>query len=67
MQFDVWTKGLPTLAVDALAVGVFEDGELSEEARAVDAAAGGRLKSAVARGDISGRAAKRCCSWTCRA
>ena len=35
---------------------IFEDGELSEEARAVDAAAGGRLKSAVARGDISGRA-----------
>ncbi len=56
MQFEVWMKGLPSVAVDALAVGIFEDGELSEEARAVDAAAGGRLKSAVARGDISGRA-----------
>jgi leucyl aminopeptidase len=55
MQFEVWTKGLPSLGVDALVLGVFEDGELSEEARAVDAAAGGRIKQAAGRGDIAGR------------
>ena len=56
MQFDVWTKGLPALAVDALVLGVFEEGELSQEARTVDAAADGRLKSVVDRGDFSGKA-----------
>jgi leucyl aminopeptidase len=55
MQFDVWTKGLPALAVDALMLGIFEDGELSDEARTVDAAANGRLKSVVGRGDLSGK------------
>ena len=39
MQFDVWTKSLPALNVDALVLGVFEEGELSDEARTVDAAA----------------------------
>jgi leucyl aminopeptidase len=55
MQFDVWSKGLPTLEVDALVLGVFDDGELADEARAADSASGGRLKAAAARGDISGR------------
>src|SRR5690242_12641486 len=55
MQFDVWSKGLPTLEVEALVLGVFDDGELADEARAVDSASGGRLKAAAARGDISGR------------
>ena len=44
MEFGVWTKGLATLAVDCLVLGVFEEGELSGEARSVDAACGGRLK-----------------------
>ena len=44
MEFGVWTKGLATLAVDCLVLGVFEEGELSGEARSVDTACGGRLK-----------------------
>jgi leucyl aminopeptidase len=56
MEFGVWTKGLATLAVDCLVLGVFEEGELSGEARAVDAACGGALKKLLARGDFAGRA-----------
>src|SRR6516164_5670298 len=56
MEFGVWSKGLSTLAVDALVVGIFEETELSAEAAAVDAACGGRLKQLLARGDFSGRA-----------
>ncbi|MFZ1905760.1 MAG: M17 family peptidase N-terminal domain-containing protein, partial [Steroidobacteraceae bacterium] len=58
MEFALWTKGLTTLAVDCLVVGVFEDGELGAEARAVDAACGGRLKALLARGDFAGRSAE---------
>ncbi len=56
MEFAVWTKGLATLAVDCLVVGVFEEAELGAEARAVDAACGGRLQRLLARGDFTGRA-----------
>ena len=56
MQFDVWTKGLATLAVDCIVLGIFEEGELSGEAHSVDSAAGGRLKKLLARGDFPGRA-----------
>ncbi|MGC1728688.1 MAG: M17 family peptidase N-terminal domain-containing protein, partial [Steroidobacteraceae bacterium] len=55
MEFAVWTKGLTTLAVDCLVLGVFEEGELGLEARGVDAACGGRLKAPIARGDFAGR------------
>lgn len=55
MQWDVWSKGLAQLAVDCVVVGVFDEPALASEARALDAAAGGRLKSLVARGDFSGR------------
>ena len=55
MQYEVWTKGLATLAVDCLVLGVFEDGELADEGQSVDAAAGGRLKKLLARGDFPGR------------
>jgi leucyl aminopeptidase len=55
MQFDVWTKGLPALAADALVLGVFDDGELADDTRVVDAAAAGRLKAVVSRGDLSGK------------
>ena len=58
MQFDVWSKGLATLEADCLVVGIFEDGELSEEARSLDTAAGGKLGKIVARGDFSGRSAE---------
>jgi leucyl aminopeptidase len=56
MQFEVWTRGLATLEVDCLALGVFEDGELSGEAQTVDSATQGRLKKLLSRGDFSGRA-----------
>jgi len=55
MEFALWTKGLPTLAVDCLVVAVFEEAELGAEARAVDAACGGRLQRLLARGDFTGR------------
>jgi leucyl aminopeptidase len=55
MEFGVWTKGLAALSVDCLVLGVFEDGELSGEARAVDGACGGRLKKLADRGDFAGR------------
>jgi leucyl aminopeptidase len=56
MEFGVWTKGLATLSVDCLVLGVFEEGELSGEARSVDSACGGRLKKLLERGDFAGRA-----------
>src|SRR5262245_55915983 len=56
MQFDIWTKGLPALGVDALMLGVFDDGELADDTRVVDAAAKGRLKAVIGRGDLSGKA-----------
>src|SRR5207248_11223898 len=56
MEFGVWTKGLATLGVDCLVVGIFEEGELSGEARSVDAASSGALKRLLARGDFAGRA-----------
>ncbi len=56
MEFGVWSKGLAGIAVDCLVLGVFEEGELSGEARAVDSASGGRLKKLLARGDFAGRA-----------
>ena len=43
MEFGVWTKGLATLGVDCLVLGIFEEGELSGEARSVDAASSGAL------------------------
>ena len=55
MHFEVWTRGLATLSVDCLVLGLFEEGELPGEAQAVDAASGGRLKKLLARGDFCGR------------
>ncbi|HSY46264.1 MAG TPA: leucyl aminopeptidase [Steroidobacteraceae bacterium] len=56
MEFGVWTRGLPTLSVECLVVGVFEEAELGAPARTVDAACGARLKKLLARGDFAGRA-----------
>jgi leucyl aminopeptidase len=62
MRFDTWSKAgnktIAALDVDCLVVGVFEDGELSEEARAVDSASGGRLKKLLDRGDFPGKPAE---------
>ena len=55
MEFGVWSKGLATLAVDCLVLGVFEEAELGGEGRSVDSACGGRLKTLLGRGDFSGR------------
>ena len=66
MQFGVWTKGLATLNVDCLVLGVFEEGELREEARSVDCASCGCLKKLLERGDFAGRAGEtRCWLKTC--
>ena len=56
MQFEVWTKGLATLAVDCIVLGIFEEGEMTEEAHSVDSASSGKLKKLLARGDFPGRA-----------
>ncbi|HEY7887704.1 MAG TPA: leucyl aminopeptidase [Steroidobacteraceae bacterium] len=58
MRFETWSKGIATLEVDCLVVGVYDEGELSEEARAVDSACGGRLKKLLARGDFPGKPAE---------
>jgi leucyl aminopeptidase len=55
MQFEVWAKGLATLNVDCVVLGVFEDGELGEEAHGIDSESRGFLKKLLARGDFSGR------------
>src|SRR3984885_5543562 len=55
MHFDIWTTGIATLPVECLILGAFEEGELTEEARAVDAAAGGRIAALLGRGDFSGK------------
>jgi len=56
MEFGVWTKGLATLAVDCLVLGVFEEAELGTQGAPLDAACGGRLKKLLQRGDFAGRA-----------
>jgi leucyl aminopeptidase len=58
MRFETWSKGIATLDVDCLVVGIFEEGELSEEAAAVDSASGGRLKTLLERGDFPGKPAE---------
>jgi leucyl aminopeptidase len=55
MHFDIWTTGITLVPVECLILGVFEEGELSEEARTVDAASGGRIAALLARGDLSGK------------
>ncbi|HYC09126.1 MAG TPA: leucyl aminopeptidase, partial [Steroidobacteraceae bacterium] len=56
MEFGVWTKGLATLGVDCLVLGVFEEAQLGAAGASVDAACGGRLKKLLQRGDFAGRA-----------
>src|SRR5690348_13723561 len=62
MRFETWSKAgnkaIATLDVDCLVIGIFEEGDLSEEARAVDSAAGGRLKKLLSRGDFPGKPAE---------
>jgi len=58
MRFETWSKGIAALDVDCVVVGVFEEAELGEQARAVDSASGGRLKKLLSRGDFPGKAAE---------
>ena len=55
MQFETWTKGLADLAIDCVTVGVFEDGELTPEARALDQRCGEKLSRLLKRGDFTGK------------
>jgi len=48
MEFGVWTKGLATLTVDCLVLGVFEDAQLGAQGGSVDAATGALLRTRIA-------------------
>jgi leucyl aminopeptidase len=60
MQFETWTKGLPELATECVAVGVHEDGELTAEARTLDQRCHEKISRLLKRGDFSGKAGE---SW----
>ena len=55
MQFETWTKALSELAVDCVAVGVHDDGDLTPEARALDLRCRERLSRLVKRGDFTAK------------
>ena len=55
MQVEVFSKALASLQVDCYVVGVHEEGELPDAARAVDSASGGALARILAQGDFQGR------------
>ena len=52
VQFDSSDQRLATLPTDCLAIGLFEDDELSVPLRALDAAAGGLLRKLRSAGDL---------------
>ena len=56
MEFSAYSAKAADQRTDCLVVGVFDNGQLGGEARVVDRAVGGRLKSLVRRGDFAGRA-----------
>src|SRR5687768_3388100 len=60
MQFEIWTKGLAELAIDCIAVGVHDDGELSPEAKVLDLRCGEKLSRMLKRGDFTAKAGE---SW----
>jgi len=55
MQFETWTKALPELSVDVLAVGVYDDGDLTPEARILDLRGREKLSRLTKRGDFSAK------------
>ncbi len=55
MEFSTATAQAPAVRADAIAVGVFADGELTPAARALDKASHGALKAAVKSGDMTGK------------
>jgi leucyl aminopeptidase len=55
MEFNTTTARAEAVKADAIAVGVFADGELTASARALDKASGGSVKATVASGDMNGK------------
>jgi leucyl aminopeptidase len=55
MEFSTRVARPEAIKVDAIAAGVFADGELTPTARALDAASRGALKAAVKSGDMTGK------------
>jgi leucyl aminopeptidase len=55
MEFSTTTARAEAVKADAVAVGVFADGDLTPSARAIDKAARGAIKSAVKSGDVTGK------------
>jgi leucyl aminopeptidase len=55
MDFSTRTAAADAVKADCVAVGVFAEGELSTQARAVDAASKGALRAAVKSGDVTGK------------
>ena len=55
MQFDIWTKALPELAIDCVAVGVHDDGDLTPEAKVLDLRCREKLSRLLKRGDFTAK------------
>jgi leucyl aminopeptidase len=55
MEFSTTTARAEGVKADAIAVGVFADGELTPSARAIDKASRGAVKSAIKSGDMTGK------------
>jgi leucyl aminopeptidase len=55
MEFSTTTSHAEAVKADAVAVGVFADGELTASARALDKAARGAVKAALKSGDMTGK------------
>jgi leucyl aminopeptidase len=55
MQFDIVTQALHELAIDCVAVGVHEEGELSAEARVLDLRCREKISRLLKRGDFAGK------------
>ena len=64
MQFETWTKSLAELAVDCVAVGVHDDGELAAEAKALDLRGREKLARFLKRGDFTAKAGETWCGKT---
>jgi leucyl aminopeptidase len=55
MDFSTRTAAADAVKTDCVAVGVFADGELATQARAIDTASKGALRAAVKSGDVTGK------------
>ncbi|HTN48981.1 MAG TPA: leucyl aminopeptidase [Burkholderiaceae bacterium] len=55
MEFSISSARAEAVKADAVAVGVFADGDLTASARAIDKAAQGAVKAAVRSGEMTGR------------